>query len=309
MILDHRIAVWAEDEGIKAKGQAGFRKDFRTTNNIFVLKSLIDKQKQTHGKLYSCFVDFKKAFDTVPRGLLWQALETVGIRRPILDCIKSLYSHDSAAVKNQEGISDIFDCLMGVKQGCPLSATLFGLFVDGLEQHLMDTIGNDAPSLSGVLVIITLLLYADDLTIMSTTPAGLQRQLNALQLFCQQRQLSVNLAKTKVVTFGSRARCQAFTFNGNKVERIQSYKYLKFEFHATKPLTNGVSKLVSAANKAMHVMSRRCVFKHISDPRQHCKLFDSLVLLILSYASEVWAIDKEAGKSAEQLLRQLLKHF
>ena len=30
-------------------------------------------------------------------------------------------------------------------QGCPLSATLFGLFVDGLEQHLMDTVGHDAP--------------------------------------------------------------------------------------------------------------------------------------------------------------------
>ena len=47
MILDHRIAVWLEDEGIKAKGQAGFRKDHRTTDNIFVCKSLIDKQKQT----------------------------------------------------------------------------------------------------------------------------------------------------------------------------------------------------------------------------------------------------------------------
>ena len=45
----------------------------------------------------------------------------------------------------------------------------------------MDTLGHDTPSLSGVL--IPLLLYADDLTIMSTTPAGLQRQLNALQLF------------------------------------------------------------------------------------------------------------------------------
>ena len=126
-------------------------------------------------------------------------LETVGIRGPILDCIKSLYSHDSATVRAQEGISDIFDCLMGVKQGCPLSATLFGLFVDGLEQHLMDILGHDAPSLSGVL--IPLLLYADDLTIMSTTPAGLQRLLNALQIFCEQRQLSVNLAKTKEVTF------------------------------------------------------------------------------------------------------------
>ena len=120
MILDHRIAFWAEDEGIKPKGQAGFRKDFRTTDKIFVLKSLIDKQKQTHGKLYCCFADFKDASDTVPRGLLWQVLETVGICGPLLDCIQSLYLHDSAAVRKQEGISDIFDCLMGVKQGCPL---------------------------------------------------------------------------------------------------------------------------------------------------------------------------------------------
>ena len=65
MTLDNRTAVWAEDEGIKAKGQAGFRKD------IFVLKSLIDKQKQMHGSLYCCFADFK-ALDMVPHGLLWQ---------------------------------------------------------------------------------------------------------------------------------------------------------------------------------------------------------------------------------------------
>ena len=128
-ILDHSIAVWAEDEGIKAKGQADFRKDFHTTDNILVLKSLIVKQKQTwqgkaSGKLYCCFVDFKKAFDTVPHGLLRQVLECIGIRGPILDCIKSLYAHDNAAVRNSEGISEIFDCLMGVKQGCPLSATL-----------------------------------------------------------------------------------------------------------------------------------------------------------------------------------------
>ena len=173
-------------------------------------------------------------------------MATVGIRGPILDCIKSLYSHDSAAVKNQEGVSDIFDCLMGVKQGCPLSATLFGLFVDGLEQHLMDTLGHDAPFLSGVL--IPLLLYADDLTIMSTTPAGLQRQLHALkQLFCEQRQLGVDLAKTKVVTFGFRARCQVFTINGSGVERVQSYKYLGFEFDPTKALTHIVAMHEAAA--------------------------------------------------------------
>ena len=156
---------------------------------------------------------------------------------------------------------------MGVKQGCPLSATLFGLFVDGLEQHLMDTVGHDAPSLSRVM--IPLLLYADDLIIMSTTAAGLQRQLDALQQFCHQRQLSVNLAKTKVVTFGSKAACQAFVFNSNEVERV----------HATKTLAHGVSH-------ATHSMNRRCALLPISDPEVRCKPFESLELPVLSYASE-----------------------
>ena len=55
-------------------------------------------------------------------------------------------------------------------------------------------------------------------------------------------------------------------------------------------------------------MNCRCAFLHISDPMQRCKLFDSLVLPILSYASEVWAVDDEVGNSAEQLHRQFLKH-
>ena len=138
MILEQRIAKWADEHGVKAQGQAGFRKDFRTTDNICVLRALIDRQKQLRrsgsgsGKLYCCFVDFRKAFDTVPRALLWQVLEELGINGWMLQVIKSLYSNDSAAVRTSEGISEIFRRLLGVKQGCPLSPTLFGLYIDGL---------------------------------------------------------------------------------------------------------------------------------------------------------------------------------
>ncbi len=202
MILEQRIASWAEEHAVKSKGQAGFKKDFRTTDNIFILRSLIDKQKQSRpkgkaGKLYCCFVDFRKAFDTVPRAVLWQVLEEPGVHGRILDIIKSLYAHDSAAVRSSQGISAIFRCLMGVKQGCSLSPTLFGLYVDGLEKHLLETADIDAPTLMGVMV--PLLLYADDLILMSESASGLQKQLDEIASFCEQRQLTVNLSKTKVV--------------------------------------------------------------------------------------------------------------
>ena len=78
----HNCSLGYEGEGIEAKGQAGFRKDISTTDNISVLKSLIDNCLQAKADAWqvdSCFVDFKKAFGTVPenRGLLWQVLENV----------------------------------------------------------------------------------------------------------------------------------------------------------------------------------------------------------------------------------------
>jgi len=133
-------------------------------------------------------VDFRKAFDTVPRAVLWQVLEELGVHGRILDIIKSLYAHDSAAVRSSQGISAIFRCLMGVKRGCPLSPTLFGLYVDGLEKHLLETADIDAPTLMGFMV--PLLLYADDLILMSESASGLQKQLDALASFCEQ---TVNL--------------------------------------------------------------------------------------------------------------------
>ena len=190
-------------------------------------------QRQTQlkgkaGKLYSCFVDFRKTFDTVPRSVLWQVLEELGVTGRILNVIKSLYALESVAVRSSQGISAIFRCLMGVKQGCPLSPTLFGLYVDGLGKHLLDMNDADAPTLMGVMV--SLLLYADDLFLMSESAAGLQEQLDALASFCEGHQLTVNLSKTKVVVFEHRqSDLTDFVLNGAVGERVESYKYLGFQ--------------------------------------------------------------------------------
>ena len=179
---------------------------------------------------------------------------------------------------------------------------MFGLYVDGLERHLLETDDIDAPTLRGVLV--PLLLYADDLMLMSTTAAGLQKQLDALASFCDQCQLTVNLSTTKIVVFEAQhSHVADLMLNGAVVERVESYKYLGFTFHATKDMSFGTGILVVAAKKAMFAMRRRCALLGIRDPALQCKLFDTLVLPILSYAVEVWGVKHSFGEAAEVLHR------
>ena len=85
---------------------------------------------------------------------------------------------------------------------------------DGLENYLLGTADIDAPAgptLMGVMV--PMLLYADDLTLMSESASGLQKQLDALASFCEQRQLTVNLSKTKVVFEKQRSAMCDFRLN------------------------------------------------------------------------------------------------
>jgi len=67
MIFDKRLSEWAEQHGLRAKGQVGFCKDYCTIDQLFILRTLIEQSKAKKKPLYCCFVDLKKAFDTVPR--------------------------------------------------------------------------------------------------------------------------------------------------------------------------------------------------------------------------------------------------
>jgi hypothetical protein len=79
-----------------------------------------------------------------------------------------MYHQNQACLYHpEEGLTPTFLYCIGVKQGCPLNPLLFGLFIDGLEKRL-NALEGDAPPMLGQLAI-RLLLYADDLTLMSHT--------------------------------------------------------------------------------------------------------------------------------------------
>jgi hypothetical protein len=150
-MLNEKLMKWTERHGLRARGQAGFRKDHRTTDQTFVVRTLIEKAKANKQPLYSCFVDFKKAYDTVPRDLLWTKLERIGVHGEFMRALKALYADVPVGVQFEGGMSETFQSTLGVKQGCPLSPTLFGIYIDDFQAELEAHASSlDLPTLCGV---------------------------------------------------------------------------------------------------------------------------------------------------------------
>ncbi|BDA42048.1 hypothetical protein COCOBI_02-8490 [Coccomyxa sp. Obi] len=65
-----------------------------------------------------------------------EVLQETGVSPKMLHCLQSMHAADSARVFTTAGLTDTFPCTMGVKQGCPLSPLLFGIYLDGLQKIL-----------------------------------------------------------------------------------------------------------------------------------------------------------------------------
>jgi hypothetical protein len=87
-------------------------------------------------RLYTYVVDIRKAFDIVPREALFQSLRDIGIYETLLVVIMRLYDSVSSRLRMAHGLSDFIQSTIGVKQGCPLSPTLLGIYIDDLESYL-----------------------------------------------------------------------------------------------------------------------------------------------------------------------------
>jgi len=124
-ILNRRLVQWAEEHNHIVEQQAGFRKNYSTVDNIFILHSVIERYLKRKKKLYVSFIDFKKAFDYVNRNTLWKILRSYGITGRMLKILQSIYTSVRSHVRCQEGTSEDFECPRGLKQGCNLSSTLF----------------------------------------------------------------------------------------------------------------------------------------------------------------------------------------
>lgn len=161
------------------------------------MKCLIDKYcSSKDGRMFACFVDFQKAFDSVIYAGIKIKLMDIGVGSLFYNIIKAMYSTSHSCIKIAKNtFSEFFPLSLGVKQGDSLSPNLFKIFLNDLPQVLDLT--SDPVTLKDR--SLHCLLYADDLVLLSTTEKGLQEKLHVLDQYCKKWCLDINAEKNKII--------------------------------------------------------------------------------------------------------------
>jgi hypothetical protein len=140
-ILNTRLDDFLCKNKIINNCQIGFTKNARTSDHMFIIKCIIDKYCKTeNGKVYACFVDFQKAFDTVIHTGIQIKLLSIGVGSKFYEIIKNMYEVSKSCVKLQNHITDYFPINLVVKQGDNLSPNLFKIFINDLPDYIEDSI-------------------------------------------------------------------------------------------------------------------------------------------------------------------------
>jgi len=158
----------------------------------------------------------------VPRNNLWNGLEELNVPFELRVAAIRLYENVITNLKSNEGWSKDIKCNIGVKQGFPLSHTLFGIHIDKLEGCL-----EEAGCVGMILarIVIILLLYANDIVLLTRCPFDFDKQLILLNDFFSTMGMIVNTDKTKVMIIKSKKDTYAnFMYDNSNLEEVSSYK-------------------------------------------------------------------------------------
>jgi hypothetical protein len=294
-ILNKRLYTWLEENNKITENQAGFRQQYSTADQIFNLYAAIQKGMCKKGsKVYVAFVDFRKAFDSVNRTKLLNTIYKEGIMGKFFCAIKAMYNSLTSCIRLNGEYSHFFNCPVGVRQGCVLSPTLFSLFINQLANYINENGVHGVQFLPNYLELF-ILLFADDVALISTTPRGLQNQLDLLKACCDRINLKVNEDKTKIIVFrkgGYLGQRERWFFEGKELEVVNKYCYLGYNFTTMLSFKQGTSQLVAKGKKVVYLLYS--AFRKCRDmtPSVFFRIFDAKVQSILLYSAELWGYQR-----------------
>ncbi|MCO5602734.1 hypothetical protein L7F22_056872 [Adiantum nelumboides] len=208
-LLINRISAKLEGRNFFLPGQAGFRNQEECVEQVIALKEIVLRRKVIKKLTYAAYIDFEKAYDTVPHEALFLKMEAARIGGRDMNYFRALYQSSKVKVRVGAKLSQEVPIARGVRQGCPASPTLFNIFINDILDESANDLGVAIPSL---LHKIQGLLFADDLVLLVESKEELQASLDRLSGWAEKWGMKFGIKK-----------CQTTVFNGD-LEELKVFK-------------------------------------------------------------------------------------
>ena len=198
--------------------------------NIFCIRQILEKKWEYNEEVHQLFMDFKKAYESVRREVLYKILIEFGIPRKLVRLVKMSLIETYSRVRVDKNVSDRFPIRNGLKQGDALTPLLFNF---GLEYAIRRVqVNREGLKLNGT---HQLLAYADDVNILAGSIHTLKKNSETLVAATREIGLEVSADKTKHMVMSrdqNAGRIHSVRIDNSTFERLGGFKYLGI------PLTN-----------------------------------------------------------------------
>ena len=259
------------------------------------MKETVFEYTRSNSKVYACFLDISKAFDSVNHEVLMRKLLKLGIPSVYVNMIRNCYSKQYVKVRYKNKYSHEWLVCNGVRQGGVLSGFLFNIYIDDLLSKLSNLSIGCRLGLHSSNVIA----YADDLVLLAPSATSLQSLLDVTNKELSGLDLSLNEMKSKVMIFASHKQkvkmTKSITIDNKPMQVVNSIKYLGFEIVDnlcnSKDIDCRRSKFYSEFNQIL---------------RKFCDLDKNVKLLLLKqyclqvYGTELWFVGSVSLGSLKQ---------
>lgn len=206
-----------------------------------------------------------------------------GYPRQLIKVVKNLYEETKIVLNFRTEKSEEILTNKGVRQVCPMSPTLFNIYINNIIQNWKQKIDAGIKITRGK--ILNILLYADDVVLIQETEDDLQRSIHHLHQICQNYNIEISKEKTKVMANWGKIPIRSKIVVDDKIiEQVSSFNYLGCEISTEKD--KDTEKKLTRFQMICGTIHN--TLKNKTRPDTRMKFYNTMAIPTLLYGCESW---------------------
>ena len=283
-LMSHTMKLWERVIEHRLRGmthitmnQFGFMPGRSTMEAIFLIRQVMERYKEQKKDLHMVFIDLEKAYDKIPRNLMWWALDKHKVPTKYVTLIKDMYDKVVTSVRTTDGDTNVFPINIGLHQGSALSPYLFALVIDEVTRDIQ----GDIP---------WCMLFADDVVLVDESREGVNRKLELWRQTLESKGFRISRTKTEYMRcdFGTTISEDGdVSLGGQVVPKKDTFRYLGSMLQRDGDIDEDVSHRIKAGWMKWRQASGVLCDKRVPQKLKG-KFYRTTIRPAMLYGAECW---------------------